>query len=131
MVHGEGDGFIGVAHRMELLVALFNAINDLYRFIFIRRLHFHGLEAPFQRAVFLDGFAVFTGSSRANALYLSAGKSGLQDIGGIKRAFRRASPNQRMQLINKDDAVLVLHQFLHDGLEALFKLSTIFGSGND
>src|SRR3954468_15196300 len=36
-----------------------------------------------------------------------------------------------MQLVDEDDGVLVLHQFLHDGLEALFKLSAILGAGDD
>ncbi len=36
-----------------------------------------------------------------------------------------------MQLINKDDGVLALHQFFHDGLEPFFKLSAVFGSGDD
>src|SRR5262249_745692 len=45
--------------------------------------------------------------------------------------FGGAGPNQGVQLINKDDAVLVLHQLFHDGLEALLKLSAILGSGND
>ncbi len=36
-----------------------------------------------------------------------------------------------MQLVDKDDGILVLHQFFHDGLEALFKLSAILGAGND
>src|ERR1700682_1652346 len=36
-----------------------------------------------------------------------------------------------MQLVNEDDGILRLHQFLHDGLEAFFKLSAILGAGND
>jgi len=36
-----------------------------------------------------------------------------------------------VQLINKDDGVLALHQFLHDGLEPLFELSAVFGSGDN
>jgi hypothetical protein len=36
-----------------------------------------------------------------------------------------------VQLIDKDDAVLALHQFFHDGLQALFKLSAILSSGHD
>src|ERR1700675_2845849 len=36
-----------------------------------------------------------------------------------------------MQLVNKDDGILRLHQFLQDGLEALFELTTILSSSND
>ena len=36
-----------------------------------------------------------------------------------------------MQFINEDDGILRLHQFLHDGLQPLFKLPTIFRSRHD
>src|SRR5664279_2866634 len=36
-----------------------------------------------------------------------------------------------MQLVDKDDGVLRVHQFLHDGLESLLKLSAVFRACND
>ena len=36
-----------------------------------------------------------------------------------------------MQLVNKDDGILRLHQLLHDGLQPLFELATIFRSGDN
>src|SRR5882724_1835252 len=36
-----------------------------------------------------------------------------------------------MQLVDKDDGVLALHQLLHDGLEALLELAAIFCAGHD
>ena len=36
-----------------------------------------------------------------------------------------------MQFINEDNGVLALHQFFHDGLEALFELAAVFRSGNN
>ena len=36
-----------------------------------------------------------------------------------------------MQLIDEDDGVLIFHQLLHDGLEALFELATVLGAGHD
>ena len=36
-----------------------------------------------------------------------------------------------MQLVNEDDGVLILHQFLHDGLQPLFELAAILGAGDD
>src|SRR5215475_13929846 len=36
-----------------------------------------------------------------------------------------------MQLINKDDGILALHQLLHDGLEAFLKLAAILGARHD
>ena len=36
-----------------------------------------------------------------------------------------------MELIDKDDGVLILHQLFHDGLQALLELAAIFGAGDD
>ena len=36
-----------------------------------------------------------------------------------------------MQLIDEDDGVLILHQLLHDGLQALFELAAVLGAGDD
>ena len=36
-----------------------------------------------------------------------------------------------MQFIDEDDGVLIFHQFLHDGLQAFFKLAAIFCTGHD
>ena len=36
-----------------------------------------------------------------------------------------------MQFVDEDDGVLILHQFFHDGLEALFELAAILGAGDD
>ena len=35
------------------------------------------------------------------------------------------------KLVDEDDGVLILHQLLHDGLEPLFKLAAVLGSGDD
>jgi hypothetical protein len=36
-----------------------------------------------------------------------------------------------MKLINEDDRVLIFHQLLHDGLQTLFELAAVLGTGND
>ena len=36
-----------------------------------------------------------------------------------------------MQLVDKNDGVLALHQFLHDGLQPLFELPAVFRAGHD
>ncbi len=36
-----------------------------------------------------------------------------------------------MQLVDKDDGVLALHEFFHDGFEAFFKLTAVLGAGDD
>ncbi len=36
-----------------------------------------------------------------------------------------------MQLVDKDDGVLIFHQLFHDGLEPLLKLAAVLGAGHD
>jgi hypothetical protein len=80
---------------------------------------------------FLDRLAELGRRGRADALNLAARKRGLQDVGGVERAFGRTGADQRVQLVDEDDGVLILHQLLHDGLQALFELAAILGAGDD
>ena len=111
---------------MELFVAVLDAEQDLDGVVLVRRRHLDGLEAPFERSVSLDGFAKFRRRGGADALNLAAGKRGLEDIGGVERPFRRPRSHQGVQFVDEDDGVLRLHQFLHDGLQALLKLAAVF-----
>src|ERR1019366_5097485 len=127
----EIDRFVGVSDRVEFLVAIFNAEKNLDRVDLIRRRNFHGLEATLKRTVFLDRLAVFAGGGSADALDFATRQRGLQNVGGVERTFRRSGADQRVQFVDEDDGVLRLHQFLHDGLEALFELAAVLGAGND
>ena len=98
---------------------------------FGRRRDFHGLEAALERTVLFDGLAVLGRRRRADALDFAARQRRLQDVGGVERAFGRTRAHQGVQLIDEDDGVLVLHQLLHDGLQALFELSAVLGAGDD
>ena len=125
------DGFVGVADGVEFLVAVLDAEQNLDGVGFARRRNFHGLEAALERAVFFDRLAILARRGGADALDLAARKRRLQNIGGVERAFGRSRAHQRVQLIDEDDGVLILHQLLHDGLEALFKLAAVLGAGHD
>src|SRR5881398_134293 len=117
-VDGIAQSLVRVAYRVKLFVALAHALNHLNGFFLAGSGHLHGLKAAFEGAVLFHGLAIFAGSRGANALNLAARKSGLQNIGGVQRAFGGTGANQRVQFINEDNGVLALHQFFHDGLEA-------------
>ena len=125
------DRLIGVADRMKFLIAVLDSHDDPDGVFFVRRRHFDGLKTPFQRAVFLDGFAVFGGSGCADALDFAAGERRLENIGGVERAFGRSGADECVQLVDEDDGVLILHQLFHDGLEPLFKLAAVLGACDD
>src|SRR6266404_343584 len=123
--------FFGIADGMKLFVAFAHATEHENGFVFVRSRHLHGLEAALKRTVLLNRLAVFAGSCCADALNFAARKCGLQDVSRIERAFCRSGSDQCVQLVNKDDGVLALHQFLHDGLQAFFELSAILCPRND
>src|SRR5207302_936535 len=127
----EVDGLVGIRDGMELLVAVFDPEQNLDCVDLVRRRNLDGLESAFERTVFLDRLPVFARGRCTNALNLPARQRGLQDVGGIERSFCGTSPNQRVQLVDEDDGVLRLHQFLHDGLQSFFELAAVLGTGDD
>src|SRR5579864_4332718 len=72
VIHRELDRFIRIADGVELLIALLNSVDDLYRLLFSWRRDLYGLEATFQRPVFFNRLAIFAWRSSANALNFSA-----------------------------------------------------------
>src|SRR6202790_5039829 len=130
-IHGVAQRIVGIADGVEFFVALANPADNLDGFFFVRSGHFDGLEAAFKGAVFLDGLAIFSGRGGADALNFAARKRGLENVGGVQRAFRGAGAHQRVQFVDEHDGVLAFHQFLHDGFEALFELSAVFCAGDD
>ena len=59
---------------MKSLVTILYAFQDLDGFRFIRRRNLYGLEAAFERAIFLDGLPKLRRSRRAYALDLATRK---------------------------------------------------------
>src|SRR6266446_5072817 len=131
MRDGKIDGFVGVGDGVEFFVALFYAEKNFYGVGFVWRRNFHSLEAALERPVLFDRLAVFSGRGCADALNLAARQGRLEDVGGVKRAFRRSRAYERVEFVDEDDGVLRLHQLFHYGLEPLFKLSAILGAGYD
>ncbi len=128
---GKIDGLLGVGDGVKFFVLVLDAVDDLDGILLAGRWNFDGLEAALERAVLLDGLAILGGCGCADALNFASAERGLEDIGGVERAFGRACADQGVQFVDEDDAVLVLHQLLHDGLQSLFKLAAILCSGDD
>src|SRR5712692_4876264 len=108
-INGVAQRFVRVADSVEFFVALADTLDHLHGLLFVRRGNLYRLEAALQRAIFLYRLAVFTRRCSTNALNLSARERGLQNIGGVERAFRGTGAHERMQLINEHDGVLALH----------------------
>ena len=122
---------VEVLDVMERLVAVLDAHQDLDGLLLARRIDLDGLEPPLERPILLDVLPVLGGRRRADAADLAARERGLQDVGGVERAFRRPGADERVQLVDEHDDVRVLGELLHDRLEALLELAAILRAGDD
>src|SRR5579872_3646997 len=113
---------------MVLLVALLDALQDLDRVLDGRLLDENGLEAAFESSITLDVLAKFVERRSANRLQLTPRQGRLEDVGRVDRAFGGARADQRVELVNEQDAVAAVLDFLDDLLEALFELATVLGA---
>ena len=68
---------------------------------------------------------------RADALQLAARERGLQHVGRVDRALGRPGADQRVQLVDEQDDVLVLRDLVHDGLEPLLELAAVLRARDD
>ena len=131
LVDGRLDRLARVAHAVELLVPLADALEDLEGLLLVGRGDRDRLEAPEERAVLLDVLPVLLERRRADARDLAAREGGLQDVRGVERALRRAGADQGVDLVDEDDEVLVLLELLEDSLEALLELAAVLRARDD
>ncbi|MMZ58759.1 hypothetical protein D1872_207500 [compost metagenome] len=103
-------------------------MKDLNRFIHGWLIDRNRLETTLQRRILLNIFAVFIKCCSTDALQLSASKCRFQNVGGINRAFCTARTDQCVQLVDEQDNVACLADFIHNFFQAVFKFTAIFGA---
>ena len=129
-LHGRLEGGIGDAHTMVALVAVAETLQDLHRLGLARRLHHDDLEAAIESRILLDIFAIFIERGGPDALDLAAGQRRLEHVGGVDRAFGTAGPHERVQLVDEEDGVFGAADLVHDRLDPLLELATVFRAGD-
>ena len=92
--------------------------------------HHDRLEAALQGGVLLDVLAELVQRRRADALQLTAGERGLEDVGGVDGALRGPGADERVQLVDEEDGVVGAAQLLDHLLEALLELAAVLGAGH-
>lgn len=64
-------------------------------------------------------------------MQLTAGKGGLQEVGGVHRPIRLAGADQRVHLIDEQDDLAVFRlDFIEHGLQPLLEFAAVFRTGN-
>src|SRR2546430_2502101 len=85
----------------------------------------HRLETALEGRVLLDVLAVFVESRRADALDLATRERGLEDVGGVDRAFGRSCADQRVQLVDEQHHLAARADLVEDLLQALLELAAV------
>ena len=128
---GRDERAVGDAHAMVKLVLLLEAAQDRDSIGNARLADENGLEAPLQRCVLLDIFAILIERGRADAVQLAARQRRLQQIAGVHRPFGLPGADERVHLVDEQDDLArgLLHVVEH-ALQALLELAAIFRAGD-
>src|SRR5512134_2602513 len=115
---------------MVRLVLRSEALENIHRCFYSRRLDMDRLKSPLERTILFDVFPVFIGCGGADALDLSPGKGRLEHARRIDRSLGSARSYESMELIDEEDNVVGLLYLAHHDLEPLFELASVFRAGN-
>src|SRR5262249_5511422 len=89
------------------------------------------LEAPLERRILLDVFAVLVERRRADGVQLAAREHRLQHVRRVHRTFRRARADDRVELVDEeDDLALRVGDLFQDRFQALLELAAILRAGD-
>ena len=119
---------VGNRDLVVLLVLAAKTLEDLDSLIDSRRLDDDRLESALESSVLLDVLAILVERRCTDALKLAARKRRLEHVARVDRAFGGTRTNERVQLVDEQDDVLVLRDLVHDRLEALLELAAILRS---
>ena len=112
-------------------VLLLQAAQNRDRVLDRRLIDEDGLEAPRQRGVLLDIFAVFVQGGGADAMQLAARQRRLQQIGRIHRPFRVARAHQRMQFVDEENDLAGRRgHFIEHRFQPFLELAAEFRAGD-
>ena len=111
---------------MMILIASFDIFQYLERFLVGGRLNLYLLETTLQSAILFYGITILVKCCRTNALYGTTCQCWFQYVCSIHRACSRTSTYHGVNLVDEDDDVRILFQFLDQHLHTFLELSTIF-----
>ena len=130
-LHACLQSLVGEIYVMMLLVLFLDVMQNLQGGFCRSWFNDYLLESSLQGTILLNTLAVLVKSGGSDALQGATCQGWFQNIGSIHRTLSASSSYHRMNLINEEDDVLVLLQFLDYALDALLKLTSELGSGNE
>jgi hypothetical protein len=128
--HRHLDRLGGVFDVVVVLEIGLQTLQDLDAVLHRRLVHVDLLEPAGERAVLFEVLAEFLVGGRAHAAQLAALQGGLQQVGRVHRAAGRGpGPDHRVDLVDEQHGIGVILKLGHHGLEPLFEIAAIAGSG--
>ena len=122
---------IRIIYVVMIFIFILNITKNLQRFVSCSRLYHYLLETTLQRPVFFDILPIFVKGSGTDTLNLSTRQCRLQHVGSIHRSGCRSGTYNGMYLVNEQNHIRILLQFVQDGTNAFLKLSAVLGTGNN
>ena len=121
------DGGVLDAHIVVGLVPLFETAQNGDGVFYCWLAYKDDLKTALQGGIFLDVFAIFIESGRADGPQLTSRQGRFQHVGSVDGAFGCACPYQGVQFVDEeDDAAMRFLNILEHGLEPVFELAAIF-----
>ncbi|CRM89579.1 hypothetical protein [Pseudomonas sp. 22 E 5] len=125
------DRAVSDRHLVVHLIPLFEATQDGDGVFFAGFFHQYFLEAPLKGRILFNVLTVFVERGRPHAMQLTARQRRLEHVAGVHRAFALTGADHGVQLVDKkNDLPFLLRQFIKQGFEALFELTTELGTGD-
>ena len=113
------------------LIALLQAAEDGDGVLHRGLIDHNGLEPALQGSVLFDILAVLVQGSRADAVQLTTGQHGLEQVARVHGALGLARAHDSVQLVDEqDDAALRLLHLVEHGFQPLLKLAPVLGAGD-
>ncbi len=104
---GRHDGRVLDPDTVVNLVLLAQAAKDADRVLDRWLVDEDRLETALQGRILFNVLAILVERRRADGAKLAAGEGGLEQVGGVDRAFCRACTDQRVQLVDEQDHLAV------------------------
>ena len=116
---------------MVSLVLIAHTLQNLHGELLGGLVHQNRLEAALQGGVLLDVLAVLVQGGCTDGLQLASSQHGLEDGGGVNRAFGGTGTHQGMDLVDEQDDVAAGANLLQDLLQAFLEVTAVAGTGHE
>ena len=114
-----------------ILVTRFYIIQNLHRLVKRGRFHQHLLKTTFQSTVLLYILAILVQRRRPDTLNFSTSQRRFQHIGRIQITPGTSGPDNRVNLINKQNNIPVLRQLGKNRFHTFLELAPVLRTCHD